>query len=307
MRDINFPNHLTGLRNLSKKYFDGILKLSSAYKKRISDKILFEKRLSGISVINLFFEDSTRTRTSFELAEKKLGMDVVNFSSSGSSLSKGESFLDTLKNIESMKFDYIVIRHQDSGIAYVCIKNTSSKIINAGDGINEHPTQGLLDLFTLKEKFGDLNNLNVCIVGNISHSRVALSNIFALRKFNVNVSVCGPVSFIPRDIEGLGVNVYLNIDDAIKKNDVLNILRVQTERDAASLLPSLNEYSKHYGINSDKLKLNSKIKIMHPGPMNLNVEIDYETSVSENSLIFEQVNNGLAVRCAVFELMNEYN
>ncbi len=305
MAELNFPYHLTGLRNMETDHFNEIFKLTKIYKQKILNKTPFEKILEDKSIINLFFEDSTRTRTSFELAEKKLGMNVVNFSASGSSISKGESFLDTLKNIESMKFDYIVIRHQDSGTPAICIKHTSSKVINAGDGINEHPTQGLLDLFTLTETFGSLKNLNVCIVGNISHSRVALSNIFALKKFKANVSVCGPLSFIPACIEGLGVNVYLNIDDAIKNNDALNILRVQTERDAATLLPSLNEYSRHYGINSERLKNNPGIKIMHPGPMNINVEIDHKVSASENSLIFEQVTNGLAVKCAVFELMNE--
>lgn len=305
MIKMNFPHHLTGLRNLEIENFKEIFKLAEVYKKKILNKTPFERKLKDKSVINLFFEDSTRTRTSFELAEKKLGMDVVNFSSSGSSLSKGESFLDTLKNIGSMKFDYIVIRSQESGTPAVCIKHTASKVINAGDGINEHPTQGLLDLFTLIEEFGSLKNLKVCIVGNISHSRVALSDIFALRKFNANVSVCGPLSFIPACIEGLGVDVYINIDEAVKNNDVLIVLRVQTERDAVSLLPSLNEYSKHYGINSDRLNLNPGIKIMHPGPVNINVEIDHKAAVSENSLIFDQVTNGLAVKCAVFELMNE--
>ncbi|MBK7255555.1 MAG: hypothetical protein IPI04_17010 [Ignavibacteria bacterium] len=181
MAELNFPYHLTGLRNMETDHFNKIFKLTKIYKQKILNKTPFEKILEDKSIINLFFEDSTRTRTSFELAEKKLGMNVVNFSASGSSISKGESFLDTLKNIESMKFDYIVIRHQDSGTPAVCIKQTSSKIINAGDGINEHPTQGLLDLFTLRETFGSLKNLNVCIVGNISHSRVALSNIFALK------------------------------------------------------------------------------------------------------------------------------
>ena len=289
MNELNFPYHLTGLRNMETDHFNEIFKLTKIYKQKILNKTPFEKILEDKSVINLFFEDSTRTRTSFELAEKKLGMNVVNFSASGSSISKGESFLDTLKNIESMKFDYIVIRHQDSGTPAICIKHTSSKVINAGDGINE---QDPLPLRPVR-------------VGNISHSRVALSNIFALKKFKANVSVCGPLSFIPACIEGLGVNVYLNIDDAIKNNDALNILRVQTERDAATLLPSLNEYSRHYGINSERLKNNPGIKIMHPGPMNINVEIDHKVSASENSLIFEQVTNGLAVKCAVFELMNK--
>lgn len=301
---MNFPNHLIGIKNLKKNDIEEIFKDTDSFVKNIISKKPVEKILMGKSVINLFFEDSTRTRTSFELVEKKLGMDVVNFSGSGSSISKGESFLDTIKNIEAMKFDYIVVRHSVPGIPELLTRFTSAKIINAGDGTNEHPTQGLLDIYTLRKNFGSLKNLNVCIIGNISHSRVALSNIYGLRKFDVNVSVCGPVSFIPRSIEKLGVKVYTDIDEAIKKNDAVNILRVQLERDAGSLLPSLNEFKKYYGITKEKLKLNPKIKILHPGPMNINIEIDYDTSVSRNSLIFEQVTNGVAVKCAIFNLMN---
>jgi aspartate carbamoyltransferase catalytic subunit len=302
---MNFPYHLTGLRNLGKEDLEKIFKIAEAYKKKIIRKEKLEKVLDSRTVINLFFEDSTRTKTSFELAEKKLGMAAVNFTTAGSSLSKGETLLDTIKNIEAMKFDYIVVRHNVPGTAELLTRHTSSKIINAGDGTNEHPTQGLLDIFTLREKFGDLKNLNVCIVGNITHSRVALSNIFGLKKLEANVSVCGPVSFIPRNIEGLGVNVYTDIKEAIRKNDVLNILRVQLERNAGTLLPSLSEFSKFYGVNMDKLDTNRKIKILHPGPMNINVELDFQTSVSENSFIFEQVTNGVAIKCAIFKLMNE--
>lgn len=302
---MNFPKHLTGLRNIDRKDFENIFKNTDLFLKDIENKIPLKKILQGRSVINLFFEDSTRTRNTFELAEKKLGMDVVNFTSKSSSLSKGESFLDTLKNIDSMKFDYIVIRHSDSGIPGLCCQYTSSRVINAGDGIHEHPTQGLLDIYTLKKEFGTLEKLNVCIVGDISHSRVAMSNIFGLKKYNANVSVCGPLSFIPKNIEGMGVNVYTDIDEAIKKNDALNILRVQMERNAGSLLPSLSEFNRHYGITKDKLKLNPGIKILHPGPMNINVEIDFEATVAENSLIFRQVTNGVAIKCAIFKLMNE--
>lgn len=298
-----FPEHLLGLRHLEKKNFDEIFRIAGLYKKQIIQKKSPERILNSKSVVNLFFEDSTRTKTSFELVEKKLGMDVVNFTESGSSLSKGESLLDTIKNIEAMKFDYIVVRHSVPGTALLLTKHTTSGIINAGDGTNEHPTQGLLDIFTLTENFGSLKNLNVCIVGDISHSRVALSNIFGLKKMEANVSVCGPVSFIPKCIEGLGVSVYNDLDEAVKKNDVLNILRVQLERNAGTLLPSLKEYNKHYGVTKGKLELNKKIKILHPGPMNINVELDYFTSVSEQSLIFDQVTNGVAVKCAVFNLM----
>ncbi len=304
---MKFPEHLIGLRYLEKEDFGEIFKLTEVFKKKIVQRKPLEKIPGSKSVINLFFEDSTRTRTSFELTEKKLGLDAVNFTSAGSSFSKGESFLDTIKNIEAMKFDYIVVRHSVPGIANLLAENTTSHIINAGDGTNEHPTQGLLDLYTLKENFGSLKNLNVCIVGNISHSRVALSNIFGLKKLEANVSVCGPISFIPKNIEGLGVNVYTDINEAIKKNDAINILRVQLERDAGNLLPSVREFNRHYGVNEERLRNNSKIKILHPGPMNINVELDFDTSVSANSLIFEQVTNGVAIKCALFKLMNDKN
>ena len=300
-----FPEHLLGLRYLDRDDFEEIFTIAKVFKKDIIKKLPFKKILEGRSVINLFLENSTRTRTSFELVEKKLGMNVVNFTSSGSSLSKGESLLDTIKNIEAMKFDHIVVRHSVPGTANLLAKVTTSKIINAGDGTNEHPTQGLLDIYTLKEAFGRIENLNVCIVGNISHSRVALSNIFGLKKLGANVSVCGPLPFIPRDIEGLGVNVFTEITEAIKKNDVINILRVQLERDAGSLLPSLREFNLHYGITADKLKFNPEIKILHPGPMNINVELNYEESVSKHSLIFDQVTNGVAIKCAVLKLMSD--
>ncbi len=302
---VSFPDHLSGLRDLDKKDIEAIFKSADGFRENITGKKKIERILEGKSVLNLFLEDSTRTRISFELVETKLGMDVVNFSSGNSSLSKGESFLDTVKNIEAMRFDYIVVRSSVPGTPGLLKTFTSAKIINAGDGTNEHPTQGLLDIYTLKKNFNDLKNLNVCIVGNISHSRVALSNIFGLQKYSANVSVCGPLPFIPKNIEGLGVNVYTNIDDAIKNNDALNILRVQLEREAGTLIPSLSEFSKHYGLTQDRIKLNPKIKILHPGPMNINAEIDYDTSVSDNSFIFEQVTNGVAIKCAVFKIMSK--
>lgn len=301
-----FPHHLLGLRHLERADLEEIFRVTEYYKKLIVKKESPERILENKSALNLFFEDSTRTKTSFELVEKKLGMDVVNFTEAGSSFSKGESLFDTVKNIEAMKFDYIVVRHSVPGTAVFLSSHTTSRIINAGDGSNEHPTQGLLDIYTLRENFGSLKNLNVCIVGDISHSRVALSNIFGLRKMEANVSVCGPVSFIPKYLEGLGVNVFTDIEEAVRKSDVLNILRVQLERNAGVLLPSLKEYSRHYGITEDRLRMNKKLKILHPGPMNINVELDYFTSVSEQSLIFDQVTNGAAVKCAVFKLMNDF-
>ncbi|HRK00136.1 MAG TPA: aspartate carbamoyltransferase catalytic subunit [Ignavibacteria bacterium] len=300
---MNFPEHLIGLRYLSKDNFEEIFDLTDYYLDFIKEKKPFKKLLAGRSVLNLFFEDSTRTRISFELAEKKSGLDTVNFNSGSSSLNKGESFLDTVKNIEAMKFDFIVVRHSVPGIPLFLKEHTSSKIINAGDGINEHPTQGLLDIYTLRKTFGDVKDLNVCIVGDISHSRVALSNIFGLKTLGANVSVCGPVSFIPRNIEGLGVKVYYDINDAVRENDALNILRVQMERNAGSNMTSQKEFNRFYGINLNKIKQNKKIKILHPGPMNINVEIDAETAASENSLIFDQVTNGLSLKCALFNLM----
>ncbi|HMR39198.1 MAG TPA: aspartate carbamoyltransferase catalytic subunit [Ignavibacteria bacterium] len=302
---MNFPYNLSGLRNLDLNYFEEIFELTKYFKKLIVEKKTIKEELRTRSVINLFFENSTRTLTSFELAEKMMGMNTVSFTSGGSSMSKGESLLDTIRNIDAMNFDYTVIRHSTPGIPLLLQKFTDSKIINAGDGRNEHPTQGLLDIFTLKEIYGDIKGLNVCIMGDISHSRVALSNIYGLKKYDVNVSVCGPVSFIPRDIEGLGVNVFHDPEEAVRKNDVLNVLRVQLERDAGYLIPSLNEYNRHYGLDERVLRSNKSIKILHPGPMNINVEIDYNLTVSENSYIFQQVTNGLAVKCAIFKLMND--
>ncbi|HQY21856.1 MAG TPA: aspartate carbamoyltransferase catalytic subunit [Ignavibacteria bacterium] len=300
---MNFPSHLLGLRNLDSDQFKNIFSSTDLYLKFIKEKKSLKKDLTGKSVLNLFFENSTRTRISFELAEKKVGLDSVNFNSDNSSISKGESLLDTIKNIEAMKFDFIVVRHNTPGIPLFLTKNTSAKILNAGDGINEHPTQGLLDIYTLQKVYGDLKGLNVCIVGNVSHSRVALSNIFGLKTLGANVSVCGPKSFIPVNIEGLGVKVYFDIDKAVKENDILNILRVQMERDAGSSLTSVKEFHKYFGITSERIKLNKKIKILHPGPMNINVEIDSDVAESENSLIFDQVTNGLAIKCALFNLM----
>lgn len=300
-----FPEHLLGLRYLEKEDFEEIFSLAKVYEENIVKKLPIVKTLKGKSVINLFFEDSTRTRISFELVQKKLGMNVVNFTNAGSSMSKGESLIDTVKNIEAMKYDYIVVRHAVPGIPNLLTKLTTSNIINAGDGTNEHPTQGLLDIYTLKKAFGRIENLNVCIVGNISHSRVALSNIFGLKKLGANVSVCGPLSFIPKCLDDLGVKVYTKLETAIENNDAINILRVQLERDAGSMLPSLQEFNKYYGIDGSKLKLNPDIKILHPGPMNINIELDYESSVSDNSLIFEQVTNGVAIKYAVLKLMND--
>lgn len=301
---MNLPNHFLGLKLLSRDQIEEILDRASFYRTSLDNKNTIAKTCNDKSVVNLFFENSTRTRVSFELAEKTIGMNVVNFSNDGSSFSKGESLLDTIKNLNAMRFDFYVVRHPVPGIPKLISQNVEGTVINAGDGAAEHPTQGLLDIMSLQCEFKRIKDLRICIVGDISHSRVAMSNIFGLRTLGAKVSVCGPRSFIPRNIEALGVEVYDDIEQAIKEHDAINVLRVQLERDAGNLLPSLQEYSKFYGITLERIKINPKIKILHPGPMNINVEIDYESSVSRNSLIFDQVTNGLAVRLAIFDLLS---
>jgi aspartate carbamoyltransferase catalytic subunit len=301
---MNSQLHLLGLKQLTREQIVSILDRSLYYRTILDKKGKIKNVLSGKNVLNLFFENSTRTRVSFELSEKMLGMNVVNFSGEGSSISKGESLLDTVKNLNAMKFDFYVVRHSVPGIPKLISEHVDGQVINAGDGSAEHPTQGLLDMLSLLRCFKKLEGLRVCIVGDISHSRVALSNIFGLKKLGAKVSVCGPRSFIPANIEALDVEVYDDIDAAIRNHDVLNILRVQLERDAGRLLPSLTEYNKFYGITSDKLKINPGLKLLHPGPMNINVEIDYESSVSKNSMIFDQVTDGLSVRLAVFDFLS---
>lgn len=300
---MSLSNHLLGLKNLPIDQMEAILDKSDFFRKQIEDKKPIKKLAERFNTINLFFENSTRTRISFELAEKMLGMNSLNFTNEGSSVSKGESLLDTIKNLNSMMFDFYVVRHSVPGVPKLISEIVDGSVINAGDGAAEHPTQGLLDILSLKNVFRRIEDLNVCIVGDISHSRVAMSNIFGLNKLGARVSVCGPVSFIPKDIEALDVRVYYDIDEAIRENDALNILRVQLERDAGNQLPSLQEYQNFYGVTLNRLKNNPKIKILHPGPMNINVEIDYETSVSKNSVIFDQVTNGLAVKLAIFDVL----
>lgn len=300
---MSFPQHITGIRALDKDTLDTIFKETHIFREKLDLGQAVTENLSGLTVLNFFLENSTRTRVSFDLAEKMLNMKVVNFSGESSSLSKGESILDTVRNIGAMRFNFIVARHSVPGFPELLIKNTKAKIINGGDGTNEHPTQGLLDMFTLKEAFGELKGLRVCIIGNISHSRVARSDIHGLIKCGAIVSVCGPASFIPEGIEQMGVSICGKVEDAIKENDALILLRVQMERNAGALLPSLSEFNKYYGINGEKLKANPGIKILHPGPWNKNVEIDDDVIEGENSLIFEQVTNGLCVKLALFKLM----
>ena len=265
--------------------------------------------LRDITIANLFFENSTRTRVSFELAEKRLGADVVNFSSSSSSVKKGETLIDTVNNILSMKVDMIVMRHPAPGACQFLSKHVDSQIINAGDGTHEHPTQALLDAFSIRNHFkGNLQGKRVLIVGDIKHSRVALSNIYCLQLLGAEVMVCGPATLIPKYIETLGVKVSHNLDEALKWADVANMLRIQLERQDARFFPSLKEYSKLYGLNMERLKkLNKELLIMHPGPINRGVEISSEVADSEHSIILQQVENGVAIRMAVLFLLAQKN
>ena len=249
-----------------------------------------------------------RTRISFELAEKRLSADSVNFSVGQSSVSKGETLKDTIKNIEAMKVDLVVVRHSAAGVPSFLSRICDSNIINAGDGIHEHPTQALLDMYSIREKFGKLAGLKVCIVGDVAHSRVALSNIFGLKTIGAQVSVCGPSTMIPKFIEELGVNVIHNIDEAIQENDVLNVLRIQLERKAREYFPSIREYANYFGITQERLEKSGKdILILHPGPINRGVELSSEVADGINQIILQQVTNGVAVRMAVLYLLGTLN
>ena len=264
--------------------------------------------MQGKTVVNLFYENSTRTRISFELAEKRLSADSVNFSVGQSSVSKGETLKDTIKNIEAMKVDLVVVRHAAAGVPNFLSRICNSNIINAGDGIHEHPTQALLDMYSIREKFGKLAGLKVCIVGDVAHSRVAMSNIFGLKTIGAQVSVCGPSTMIPKFIEELGVNIIHNIDEAIQENDVLNVLRIQLERKAREYFPSIREYANYFGITQERLEKNGRdILILHPGPINRGVELSSEVADGLNQIILKQVTNGVAVRMAVLYLLGTLN
>lgn len=300
--------HLLGMQNVPKEDIQLILDTANTFKEILERPIKRVPTLQGKTVVNLFYENSTRTRISFELAEKRLSADAVNFSVSTSSVSKGESLKDTVKNIEAMKVDMIVIRHSVAGTPLMLTRLCDSNIINAGDGLHEHPTQALLDLYTIREKKGKLEGLKVCIVGDIAHSRVALSNILALKTMGAKVSVCGPSTMIPKNIADLGVNVIYNIDEAIQENDVLNVLRIQLERKAREYFPSIREYVKYYGINSERLEKNKKdLLILHPGPINRGVELSSEVVDGPYQVILQQVTNGVAIRMAVLYLLGTLN
>lgn len=300
--------HLLGLQSVPKEDIQLILDTASTFREILERPIKRVPTLQGKTVVNLFYENSTRTRISFELAEKRLSADSVNFSIGQSSVSKGETLKDTIKNIEAMKVDIVVVRHSAAGVPNFLSRICSSNIINAGDGIHEHPTQALLDMYSIREKFGKLSGLKVCIVGDVAHSRVALSNIFGLKTIGAQVSVCGPSTMIPKFIEELGVNVIHNIDEAIQENDVLNVLRIQLERKAREYFPSIREYANYFGITQERLDKNGKdILILHPGPINRGVEISSEVADGLNQVILQQVTNGVAIRMAVLYLLGTLN
>jgi len=300
--------HLLGLQGVSKEDIQTILDTAHTFREILERPIKKVPTLQGKTIVNLFYESSTRTRISFELAEKRLSADSINFSVSGSSVSKGETFKDTIKNIEAMKVDMVVVRHSAAGTPLYLTKISNSNIINAGDGTHEHPTQALLDMYSIRQKLGHLDGLKVCIVGDVAHSRVALSNIFGLKTMGAKVSVCGPSTMIPRDITDLGVDVIYNIDEAIQENDVLNVLRIQLERKAREYFPSIREYSKYFGITQERLDKNGKdILILHPGPINRGVELSSEVADGSNQIILYQVTNGVAIRMAVLYLLGTLN
>lgn len=296
--------HVIGIEHLTISDIQLILQTASNFKEIINRPIKKVPTLRDITIANLFFENSTRTRISFELAQKRLSADVINFSSSSSSVKKGETLLDTVNNILSMKVDMIVMRHASPGAAQYLADRIDANIINAGDGTHEHPTQALLDAYSMQEKLGDLKNKKIAIIGDIMHSRVALSNIFCLKKLGAEVTLCGPSTLIPKHIEKLGVQVSNNIDETLQWCDVANVLRIQLERQNTKYFPSLREYALYFGVNKKRLdKLNKKIIIMHPGPINHGVEITSDVADSEHSIILEQVENGVAVRMAVMYLL----
>lgn len=297
-------NHLLGIKYLTQADIDLIFKTADHFKEVINRPIKKVPSLRDITIANLFFENSTRTRLSFELAEKRLSADVINFSSSSSSVTKGETLIDTVNNILSMKVDMVVMRHPNPGAGIFLSKHVNASIINAGDGTHEHPTQALLDSYSIREKLGEVKGKKIVIVGDILHSRVALSNIFALKLQGAEVKVCGPKTLIPKHIESLGVGVELDLIKALEWCDVANMLRVQNERMEISYFPSTREYTQQYGLNKEILdSLKKQIVVMHPGPINRGVEITSDVADSKQAIILEQVQNGVAIRMAVIYLL----
>lgn len=294
---------LIGLEYLSKEEIEHILYTAASFKEVTTRQIKKVPALRGKTVVNLFYEPSTRTRISFELAAKRLSADVINVAVEASSVRKGETLIDTGKNIEALKIDIIVVRHDCSGAPNILARSVKASVVNAGDGWHEHPTQALLDMFTLKSKLGRIEGLNVSIIGDIAHSRVARSNMWGLTKLGANVTVCAPKMLIPEGIEKMGVKVTNDIDEAIRDADAINVLRMQLERDAAGVFPSKVDFFKQYGISEERLKKCKKdIVVMHPGPINRGVEMSSGVADGQNSVILEQVTNGIAVRMAVLYL-----
>ncbi|PHR30869.1 MAG: aspartate carbamoyltransferase [Fluviicola sp.] len=297
-------DHLTGIKHLTENDIQLIFKTADSFKEVINRSIKKVPSLRDITIANLFFENSTRTRLSFELAEKRLSADVVNFSAASSSVKKGETLIDTVNNILSMKVDMVVMRHPNPGAAKFLSERVDASVINAGDGTHEHPTQALLDAFSIREKLGEVNGKKVVIVGDILHSRVALSNIYCLQKLGAEVMVCGPTTLIPKYIHELGVKVEYNLKKALEWCDVANMLRIQLERQDIKYFPSLREYSMQYGLTKKILdQLPKKIVVMHPGPINRGVEITSDVADSDQAIILDQVENGVAVRMAVIYLL----
>lgn len=297
-------NHLLGIKYINKNDIDLIFETADHFKEVINRPIKKVPSLRDITIANIFFENSTRTKLSFELAQKRLSADVISFSAAQSSVKKGETLIDTVNNILSMKVDMVVMRHANPGAAYFLSKNVKASIVNAGDGAHEHPTQALLDSYSIREKLGEVSGKKVVIIGDVLHSRVALSNIYALKMQGAEVKVCGPKTLIPRYIESLGVTVEPNLIKALEWCDVANMLRVQNERMDVNFFPSTREYAQQYGVNKTILdSLSKEIVIMHPGPINRGVEITSEVADSNQSVILNQVENGVAIRMAVIYLL----
>ena len=297
-------DHLLGIKYLKKSDINLIFKTADNFKKIINQPIKKVPSLRDITIANLFFENSTRTKLSFELAEKRLSADVINFASASSSVKKGETLLDTVNNILAMKVDIVVMRHPNPGASVFLSRNIDAKIVNAGDGAHEHPTQALLDAYSIREKYGKVEGKKVVIVGDILHSRVALSNIYCLQKLGAEVKVCGPSSLMPKHLDALGVEHFSNLKEALKWCDVANVLRIQLERQDVNYFPSLREYAMVYGIDKEVLDgLEKEITIMHPGPINRGVELSSDVADSKHAIILDQVENGVAIRMAVLYLL----
>jgi aspartate carbamoyltransferase catalytic subunit len=299
---------LLDLENLSKEEIELVLQTAASFKEVSTREVKKVPALRGKTVVNLFYEPSTRTRVSFEVAAKRLSADVINIATETSSVKKGETLIDTGKNIEALKVDIIVMRHNYSGAPVLLARNLRASVVNAGDGWHEHPTQALLDIFTLKEKLGKIEGLNISIVGDIAHSRVARSNIWGLTKLGAKVTVCAPQMLIPPAIEQMGVSITYDIEEALKNADAVNVLRMQFERDSSNAFPKQLDYFKKYGITSERLqKAKKNIVVMHPGPINRGIEMSSTVADGENSVILEQVTNGIAVRMAVLFLVAQAN